>query len=141
MTNEDEERQDLGLPEHFTGEARDLVEGVLDDLGDDDPDAYTWAALMQVGELISTADRLDEIARDADYMATGSQGQQVIHPATQQARTARVEGGKILVSLRGKPEPNGGRFASGAGGSAAHAAASRWGADRSGGRSRKGRGA
>ena len=136
----EEEPDDLGLPEHLTEEARDLVSGVLDDLDEagEEPDAYTWGALMQAAELISTADRLDRIARDADYVSTGSQGQEVLHPAIPQARTARVEAGKIIVALRGKAETRH-RFAAGAGGSASRAASARWSQARQGGRSRKGR--
>lgn len=137
MTNEHDEGLDLGLPEHFTDEARDLVKGVLEDLGDEEPDAYLWSALMQAGELISSADSLDEITRAADYVTTGSQGQEILHPGVQAARTARVEAGKIILGLRGKVETRH-RFASGAGGSASKAAAARWGQARKGGRSVRG---
>jgi hypothetical protein len=137
MTNEDTD--DLDLPDHFSEEARDLVSGVLADLDEagEEPDAYLWAALLQAGELISTADRLDEIARAAEYVTTGSQGQEVLHPAVPQARTARVEAGKIVLGLRGKVETRN-RFASGAGGSASRAAAARWSQARRGGRAVRG---
>lgn len=139
MTDTHEEPQDLGLPDHLTEEARDLVSGVLDDLDEagEEPDAYLWGALMQAAELISTADRLDEIARGAGYASTGSSGQEILHPAIPQARTARVEAGKILTALRGKVETRH-RFAGGAGGSASQAAASRWSQRRRGGRSVRG---
>ena len=133
------EPDDLGLPDHLTDEARDLVSGVLEDLDEagEEPDAYLWAALLQAAELISTADRLDAIARAAEYVQAGSQGQEKLHEAIPQARTARVEAGKIIVALRGKVETRH-RFASGAGGSASRAASSRWAKARSGGRSVRG---
>lgn len=51
-TDTHEEPRDLGLPDHLTAEARDLVEWVLDDLEDEgeEPDAYTWGALLQAAE-------------------------------------------------------------------------------------------
>ncbi len=139
MTDEAHEG-DLTLPEHFTDEARDLVEGFLDDLDDDtDVDALTWGALIQAGTLISTADALDEVARAADYMTTGSQGQEVLHPAIAEARQARSTAASTLARLRPKDPGGSTKFSGGAGGSAAAAAAARWGQARNGGRSRKGR--
>lgn len=66
----EEKPDDLGPPDHLTDEARDLVSGVLEDLEEagEEPDAYLWAALLQAAELISVADRLDEIARAANFV-------------------------------------------------------------------------
>lgn len=142
MTEAYAEPDDLGLPDHLTDEARDLVSGVLEDLDEsgEEPDALTWGALLQAAELISTADRLDEVARAADYMATGSQGQKVLHPAVAESRQARAAAAATITRLRPKQQGGATRFAPGAGGSASRAAAARWGQARSGGRSRKGRG-
>lgn len=137
---DDTHEDDLTLPDHFSGEARDLVEGFLDDLDDDvEVDALTWGALIQAGELISTADRLDAVARAVDYMIEGSQGQQVLHPALQEARQARSTAASTLARLRPKDPGGSTKFSGGAGGSAAKAAAARWGQERNGARTRKGR--
>lgn len=140
MTDDTHDEDDLTLPEHFTDEARDLVEGFLDDLDDDaEVDALSWGALIQAGELISTADRLDEVARAADYMTTGSQGQEVLHPAIAEARQARSTAASTLARLRPKNPGGESKFSGGAGGTAAKAAAARWSKARDGARSRKGR--
>lgn len=137
---DDTYEEDLVLPEHFTDEARDLVEGFLDDLDDDaEVDALTWGALIQAGTLISTADRLDAVARAADYMIEGSQGQQVLHPALQEARQARSTAAATITRLRPKNPGGATKFSGGAGGTAAAAAAARWSKARDGSRSRKGR--
>ena len=118
----DDRAEDLDLPEHLSEEARDLVSGVLEDLTDagEEPDAYLWAAVLQAAELISTADRLDAVARAADYVAQGSQGQEVLHPAVQEARQARTAAAKTITALRGKPETRH-RFTSRTGAAAAAA--------------------
>lgn len=85
------------LPDHFSDAAVDAVHNVLSqrpDLAGGDV-----GALEQAGELITLADALGAVARLAGYIATGSTGQVVTHPAVTEARLARTAAAAILGRL------------------------------------------
>lgn len=88
---------DLDFPEHWSPAARDLVENVLD--ARPDLDGREFEALVQAATLTTTADALDDVARAAGYMTTGSQGQPVAHPATVESRLARTAVAQIMARL------------------------------------------
>lgn len=89
---------DLEVPDHWTRDAVDLWETVVEERAD--LSGEDVAALAHACELTSTADRLDEVARAADYVATGSQGQETLHPAVAESRQARTAAARILAGLR-----------------------------------------
>lgn len=85
------------LPTHWSDAARDSVGEVLEvrpDLSGAD-----LAALREVGELLTDADALAAVARAAGYIATGSTGQTVVHPATTAALHHRDAASRILARL------------------------------------------
>lgn len=89
---------DFEVPEHWTAEARDTFEQVMEerpDLGAED-----FSSLLQAVELISTADRLDEVARKAGFVQIGSQGQERLHEAVSESRLSRTAAAAILRQLR-----------------------------------------
>lgn len=107
------------LPDHWSADARDTFEEVLEarpDLGGSE-----LAALHHACELESAADALAIIARDAGMVATGSQGQTVLHPAVSESRMARVAAAGILHRLIGP------RAAANASQRGTKAARARWG--------------
>ncbi|SEJ45292.1 hypothetical protein [Demequina mangrovi] len=85
------------LPDDWTPEARDVFLGVLDER----PDlaGAELSSLSQAAALVSSADRLDEAARAAGYVSTGSMGQPVVHPASVESRLARTAAATILARL------------------------------------------
>lgn len=85
------------LPAEWSPGARDLVGEVLDER----PDlaGADLASLWQVGALITSAEALEAVARDAGYVSTGSTGQIVTHPAAVEARLARTAAAGILAKL------------------------------------------
>lgn len=86
-------------PDHWTAAARDAVEEVLDvrpELSGAD-----LASLREAAELITAADALGQVARAAGYVATGSTGQPVTHPAQVEARLSRTAAASILARLVG----------------------------------------
>ncbi|MEV7648019.1 hypothetical protein [Arthrobacter sp. NPDC089319] len=85
------------LPQHWTNAARDTWDNVLDER----PDlaGAELSALEQACNLIAAADNLDGVAREASYVAQGSQGQTIVHPATVEARLARTAAAQILARL------------------------------------------
>jgi len=56
-------------------------------------------ALDQAATLITTAEALEQIAREASYVATGVKGQTVVHPAVPEARQSRVAAAQIMARL------------------------------------------
>lgn len=56
--------------------------------------------LYAAWDLLTSAEGLDEVPRAAGYVATGSTGQIVTHPATVEARLARTSAAAILKGLR-----------------------------------------
>lgn len=102
MTDTPTEDPLVEVPDHWTRDAVDLFETVVEerpDLSGEDV-----AALVHACELTTTADRLDEVARSAGYTATGSQGQEILHPAVAESRQARTSAARILAALRRPPK-------------------------------------
>lgn len=82
--------------------ARNAVRSVLSVRPDiDGPEAI---ALDQAASLLNTAESLEAIARAADYRATGSTGQEVVHWAVPEARQARTTAAQIMSRLAPKSE-------------------------------------
>lgn len=92
-----EDVEPFSWPESWTVGAVDAVETVLEVAPDLSGPA--WASLEQVGALISSADRLDALAIAAGLTATGSTGQEILHPAIPEARQARTAAAQILARL------------------------------------------
>ena len=85
------------IPADWTDTARDLFAEVLaerPDLGGAD-----LGALQHAAALTSAADRLDEVARAAGYVSSGSTGQPTVHPAVVESRLARTAAASILNRL------------------------------------------
>jgi hypothetical protein len=84
-------------PDHWTASARDTYENVLEQR----PDlaGAEFASLEQAAELISAAELLEKVARDAGMVATGSTGQVTVHPAAVEARLGRTAAAAILARL------------------------------------------
>ena len=85
------------MPAHWSPAARDAVDEVLDVRAD--LSGADLAALSQAAELITAADGLDEVAREAGYVSTGSTGQVIAHPAAVEARLSRTAAATILARL------------------------------------------
>ena len=85
------------LPADWTDTARDLFAGVLDER----PEiaGADLGSLEHAAALTSAADRLDEVARAAGMVSTGSTGQVIVHPAVVEARLARTSAATILARL------------------------------------------
>lgn len=84
-------------PDHWSAaacEAADEVLAARPDLGGADV-----AALEQAAELISLADDLSAVARDAGYVSRGDAGQETTHRAVTEARMARAAAAAILGRL------------------------------------------
>jgi hypothetical protein len=84
-------------PEHWSAPARDTYDAVLEQR----PDlaGAEFSALVQAGDLITSADGLDAAARQDGMLARGSTGQVVVHPALVEARLARTAASAILARL------------------------------------------
>jgi len=85
------------FPEDWTESARELFAEVIaerPDLG-----GAELGALEHACYLTSAAERLDEIARAAGMVSTGSTGQVVVHPAITEARLQRDSAARILARL------------------------------------------
>jgi hypothetical protein len=96
------------LPAHWSEGARDTVQSVLD--AREDLDGPEFAELIQAGELIATADALDEAARAANFLTAGARGQDVLHPGVTAARQCRASAAQILHLLTpANPESFSGR--------------------------------
>lgn len=87
----------LNWPEHWTSEAVDAVETTLELLAELEGPA--WSALLSAGELLTTAGRLEDKARAADWTAIGSAGQEILHPAVPEARQCRAAANAVLLRL------------------------------------------
>src|SRR3954447_8996878 len=90
-------------PAHWTEEAIAAVETVLEaaSAADSTFSGGPWAALMSVGEMLTTTAALEEIARAANYASTGSTGQPVLHWAVAEARQTRAVATATLARMRG----------------------------------------
>lgn len=109
------------LPEHWTDGAKDTFENVLDERPD--LSGADFASLDQACALISSADLLEEAARDAGPLVKGSTGQLTVNPGLTEARLARTAAASILGRL-GVPSKSGAKTNSQRGREAANA---RWG--------------
>ncbi|EWS99564.1 hypothetical protein N865_02060 [Intrasporangium oryzae NRRL B-24470] len=85
------------LPETWTASAVDTFREIL--TARPDLAGAELSALEQACSLITTADHLADVARDAAYVATGSQGQEILHPAVAEARLTRTAAAQILARL------------------------------------------
>lgn len=112
---------DDALPEHWTEGAVNTYEAVLAER--DDLKAADIAALWTVCTLITTAEVLEESAREALWI-TGSTGQQVLSPAVAEARQTRAVIATVLNRLVG-PSAKAGALTNSQRGS--KAARARWG--------------
>ncbi len=85
------------LPDHWTDNARALFGDVIEQR----PDlaGANLGELEHAASLTSAADLLDEAARAAGMVATGSMGQTVVHPAAVEARLSRTAAAQILGRL------------------------------------------
>ncbi len=91
----DEDAYDF--PEHWTEAARDAFLVVME--ARPNLAGAEYAALAEAANLISTADGLDVVAREAAFMSLGSSGQPVLHPAVAASTTARAAAATILARL------------------------------------------
>jgi len=85
------------FPEDWTESARELFAEVIaerPDLG-----GAELGALEHACYLTSAAERLDEIARAAGMVSTGSTGQTIVHPAVVESRLQRANAATILARL------------------------------------------
>ena len=109
---------DWDLPSHFSNSARDVFVEVIEER-DGELGGADLGALEQAANLITAADALDEVAREAGYVAHGSMGQVTAHPAVVESRLARTAAATILQRLSPTREQRGRERARGA-------AAARW---------------
>lgn len=97
-------------PAHWSQEAVDAFEETLDGLPEGtDLQGPAWAVLVSIAELLTVASALEEQARAANYLATGSAGQVVTHPAVDSARAARVSATQLLARLIPAAAPDDGK--------------------------------
>jgi hypothetical protein len=85
------------LPSTWTASAVDTFREVL--TARPDLAGPELSALEHARHLQSAADHLDDVARDGAYVATGSQGQEILHPAVAEARLTRTAAAQILARL------------------------------------------
>jgi hypothetical protein len=95
MTNTEDD--DLDLPDHWSEGARDAVKTVLD--AREGLDGPEFAELIQAGEMIATADALDQSAREAHFVIVGAKGAHTLHPGISAARQCRSSAAQILHRL------------------------------------------
>lgn len=88
---------DWDLPDDWTDAARDVFAEALDER----PDlaGADLGALESACALVSAADRLGAVAREAGMISTGSTGQVVVHPAAVEERLSRTAAAAILARL------------------------------------------
>jgi hypothetical protein len=97
---------DSDYPPHWPEEAVELYEDVLGNLGED-LNGPELQALVQAAELVASASALEEVARSAGYVATGSTGQTIVHPAVVEARLARSKVADVMQRLTShSPSPS-----------------------------------
>lgn len=94
---EDEVLAAFTLPQHLGDVARDAFREVLTVRGD--LEGSELVALEQAVALIDNAERLEAIARAADWSAIGSQGQPVLHWAVQEIRQSRSVAATVMHRL------------------------------------------
>jgi hypothetical protein len=111
-------------PEEWSDSARVTWTEVTEERRD--LSAAELAALAHACALETAADALDAVAREAGYVAVGSTGQPVAHPATVESRLARSAAATILSRL--VPPAKGGAMTNSQRGQAA--ARARWGGGR-----------
>lgn len=112
------------FPRAWSTTARETFEGVTAERPD--LSAAELASLWHACSLEAAADALDQRAAADGFVATGSTGQLVAHPAAQEARLARTAAAAILARL--VPPGRGGAMTSSQRGQAA--ARARWGGRR-----------
>jgi hypothetical protein len=85
------------FPRHWVAESRDMATTILEK----HPalDGAGFALLVSIGELITTACELEEIARTEGFVTEGSAGQKVVNPALSEARACRAEADRHLSRL------------------------------------------
>lgn len=88
---------DFTLPAHWGPAAVDAFREVLTVRGD--LEGAELVALEQAASLIDNAERLEVIARAADWTAIGSQGQPVLHWAAQEIRQCRQNAATVMHRL------------------------------------------
>jgi hypothetical protein len=87
----------IGIPDHWSQDARDTVETVL--TAREGLDGPEFSELLQAGELIATADALDKAAGASDFIVTGAKGGVSLHPGVNAARQCRATAAQILHRL------------------------------------------
>lgn len=112
---------DEDLPSTWSDGARETFEAVSGERPD--LSAADNAALWHACALESAADALDAVAAAAGYVAKGSAGQVVAHPAAVEARLARTAAAAIMSRLAPPTGRMGSQFDSTRGRDAARA---RW---------------
>lgn len=92
---------DQNYPNHYPNHWPEPVRDVYDSVLAESPDlsGAAFHSLTEACELLVAAYRLDAIAADANYVAVGSTGQQILHPAVAEARLSRTEAARILSRL------------------------------------------
>ncbi len=85
------------LPSTWTASAVDTFREVLK--ARPDLAGPELSALEHACQLQTVADHLDDVARSSAYIATGSQGQEILHPAVAEARLTRTAAAQILARL------------------------------------------
>jgi hypothetical protein len=89
--------EDWKFPEHWTPSAVDAATNVL--TARPDLDGGELSALIEACEMVTLADRLAKVAADAEYVASGSAGQTVLHPAVAEQRLARTAASNVFRAL------------------------------------------
>jgi len=89
--------EDWTFPEHWTPSAVDAATNVL--TARPDLDGGELSALIEACEMVTLADRLAQVAADAGYLASGSAGQTVLHPAVAEQRLARTAASNVFRAL------------------------------------------
>ena len=87
----------VDLPTHWIDGAKDTYANVLDERPE--LSGADFAGLEQAAELITSADLLDEAARESGPLVYCSSGQLVTNPAIVEARQARTAAAAILARL------------------------------------------
>ncbi len=84
-------------PAHWPTPVVDTFDSVLAETPDLSGAAF--ASLVEACELLTQSYALADVAASAGYVATGSTGQTVVHPATVESRLAREAAARILARL------------------------------------------
>ncbi|WP_346960758.1 hypothetical protein [uncultured Arthrobacter sp.] len=93
----EEKTPDLDYPEHWTESARDAFESVMAQRPG--LEGAEFASLVQVAELLTSADLLEAEARKTGLLVPGSTGQLTTNPGVVEGRLARTAAATILARL------------------------------------------